>query len=176
MAKLRDEKWMIKKLINFYNNTGYSMPHTYQYRLRQISTGISEADFIQSLQTKSTFRDWLFYTFRKKYYESPKYQLDRMHKLRELYNSCCKDGFIVPVYSNSNDTWRGQPTQTGIVESEQGKELTHFWGFIEASLKKYPTKKLIIYTSISTILSVAVLGWIIIHTVPLVYHLIIRTL
>ena len=169
MARLRKQKWMVKKLSNFYRNTGYSMPHTYQHRLRQISTGVSEADFIGSLQTKATFKDKLAYVFRRKYYNSPKYQLDRMHKLRELYNSCRTDGFIVPVLS-PNQTLHGKPIETGIVESELGKELIHFWGLLEISLKKYPTKKLIIYTSITTLLSVTVLGWVVVHVIPIIYH------
>lgn len=171
MAKLLEQRRMIKSLHTFYKKTGYSSPATEQARLGHIAQdAIPEKDFSDFYFHKvMNIQDRFIAIFRKKYTESPSYIFDRANKNNRLYKSCLDDGFIEPVekeeeiksldlYSPNGVLTKKTKIRLGIRPSTKGTDLLHFWGFIEASFNKYPTGKLIIYTVIGTLLSTAVLG------------------
>lgn len=169
MAKLCNQKWVVKRLYNFYRETGYSRDNdTYNYRLRNINQGgVPEQDFLGSLQIHMTLRDWITSRLRSKYFKSPNYQLDRMHKIERLYQTCVDDGFIEPVkekvYDKMNNVYVS--VTRGLKVTNLGTDLINFVGFTEIALKKYPTLKLIMTTIIATLLSTTVLGAIILHMI-----------
>ena len=160
MAKLRDQKWMVKALNDFYKNTGYNDPATRGVRLKNIADdALPEKDFSGYIATRPTLKDRIVVFFRPAYSTSEKYLLDRAHKNNRLYKSCLIDGFIEPVIEEVayNQDIKVK-IQREIRVSNKGGDLLHAMGFIETVLNKYPTQKLIVYTAIGTLLSTAVLG------------------
>lgn len=163
MAKLRDERRMVKALNDFYKNTGYNDPATRGVRLKNIANdALPEKDFSGYIATKLSLQDKIVGFFNHAYFKSEKYILNRAHKNNRLYKSCLEDGYIEHVVEEV-DYGNGIKVKInrGIRVSNKGGDLLHPIGFIEAALNKYPTPKLIIYTIIGTLFSAAVLDKII---------------
>jgi hypothetical protein len=170
MAKLREQRWMVKKLNNFFKDTGYSSPSSYSIRLRNIAEdAIPENDFSGMVATHVTLHDRLTHFFRKNYYSGPKYQLHRSNRNNRIYKTCLDDGFIEHVIVEVHDPQRNLNIQVhkGIRVSTKGTDLIQPFGFSELTLKKYPTGRLIVTTVITTVFSTTVLGTVIIYCLKL---------
>ncbi len=145
MAKLREQRNIVKKLYNFYRDIGYSNKETSKYRLmNQVSGRVPEQDFVSYLNKLNWIDRFKFY-FSKGYLDTNQFLIDKRNKIDIIYRSCLADGFIDKINNNINI-------------SNSGTDLIHFLGFWEIALKKYLTSKLIVNTIITTLLSVTVIS------------------
>lgn len=147
MAGLFKQKGVVKKLDNFYRLTGYSGEEARQYRLaNQIDGGVPEEDFLGYLEINNlTPLDHIKYFFKRcNFSKKTGFILNRRDKIKRVYQSCLDDGYIervqrdIIIANTGRDTIKTKE-DVGIKPSEKnGKDLTHWMGFMEAVLIKYP--------------------------------------
>jgi hypothetical protein len=138
---------MVRKLDNFYELTNYSSKETVVYRLNnQRDGGAPEKDFLDYLQINNLL--WLdkvrLFFAGKNLNKRTKIILGRKDKINRLFNDCIDDGFIERVDRKTIVADTGRPIvvnyePVGIKPSgKDGKDLTHWMGFLEAASLKYP--------------------------------------
>ncbi|MGD0328156.1 MAG: hypothetical protein ABSB00_00365 [Minisyncoccia bacterium] len=130
MAKLCEQKKLVKKLNNFYDLTGYSDEEARRYRLRHNGEGVPEGDFIGFLEINDlSWREKIRYWWKKdNFSKKTGFILDRRQKVIQLYERCVESGFINPP--------KGQEKIISI--TKKGEDLLHSLGFVEQVLAKYP--------------------------------------
>jgi hypothetical protein len=171
MAKLRDQKWIVKELNDFFKNTNYTHPDTWKERVKNIADdAVPEKDFSGYLATKMTIGDRITSFFRPSYFSSEQRILHRASENNRLYKSCRDDGFIEDVYKEFHKKgFFDMPDQTtrnkmGIRVTNKGSDLIHWIGFWSIALEKYKPVTLIATGAFGvTILSG--LGWFIANVV-----------
>ena len=160
MAKLSEQARLVKKLNNFYGETGYSSEETRRYRLaNQSAGGVPEADFLSSLQINglTRFDSLKLWIKRNNFSKKTQFLLDRRNKINQLYESCKHDGFIEMASADAEDINGETKIIPYMRVSSKGSDLIHFTGFWEEVFKKYPTQRLIATTVITTLLSSTVI-------------------
>ena len=139
---------MVGWLYNFYSRVEYIRgSESYNIRMRSINMGgISKGDFIFHCHLTMTLKDKLCEFYRRDYFKSEKYQLDRISKIDNTYESCVDDKFIEVVKDDI------------IRVSNNGSDLLHCLGFINISLKKYSTLQVFVLGLFSSALVILVIS------------------
>ena len=166
MARLRNQKWMVKKLHNFFKDTNYTNPDSRRMRLGNIAKdAIPDNDFSSYIASVMTVKDKTTSFFRPEYFKSEKYQLHRANMNNRLFISCIEDGYIEPVMENisfGHDV--GATVRRGIRVSSKGGDLIHPIGYTSIALEKYKPLVLLLTGAFGMALLSGIV-WVVTHIV-----------
>lgn len=163
MAKLQEQRDLIRELSNFHLNEGnYSQSTLSLLGIRLGS--LEEVHVLAYLLTRPILLSDRDKDINAMQTDSSKYA-DRSFKIGNLYKSCKDAGFIEPHIIDIPDTTNlGKVTQAnvGISVTDRGSDLLNFLGFWKIFFEKYSKLFAFFWGAVSTVF-IGSIGWILTH-------------
>lgn len=151
MAKLRQQRKMVKKLNAYYGEYRFAN----EQRMQEAKAGF----FNDFTVWKASFLDHLFGSFPR-IKRGPNAGFDARQKLEYLYDSCVKDGFIDEKLASDEQKklFRVSAVESCTVVkcSVRGQDLLHPLGFLELWLEKYSKFQVFVGTVLGSVIVYAI--------------------